>query len=97
MESSSKVKPTQAVAPLLIGDENCRAAVGRSWRWCLDTARVLDVPVLTVRRRPVIPAAQFVEALMAAGVEAEPPEPAKARPAGDVESPDDVWRLLEAG
>lgn len=94
--SSSNPPPQEAqplVAPLTIGDANCAAVIGRSWRWCLETARALGVPVLTVRRRPVIPAQQFIEALWRAGV--DPSAAANdAKPPAPIETGEDVLARL---
>lgn len=56
------VKP-RFVAPLFIGTENAEAVIGRDWRWCRDTATELGVPFVRIRRKLLIPADRFVEAL----------------------------------
>jgi uncharacterized NAD-dependent epimerase/dehydratase family protein len=71
-KTDSGRKPQAAVSALTIGADNAVAVIGRKWRWCLETAIALGVPVITVRRRPVILAQSFVDALVVAGKHVEP-------------------------
>lgn len=93
MKATATEPQTQPlVAPLTIGDANCQAVIGRPWRWCVETARALGVPVLTVRRRPVIPAQQFIEALWKAG--GNPSAANDTEPPAPIETADDVLSRL---
>jgi hypothetical protein len=84
-----------AVAALTIGTENADAVIGRPWRWCVDTAVALGVPVITVRRRPVIPAQAFLDALMVAGTSLPPAAAAPSEPT-PTPDPQDAAEVLQA-
>jgi hypothetical protein len=55
-------KPVAAPVPLLLGELNAEAVVGRSWRWVKDTANALGVPVY---RHRLVDAERFLAALRA--------------------------------
>jgi hypothetical protein len=65
-------KPTAATvhpAPLLVGEHNAEAVIGRPWAWVRRTARALGVPLY---RRRVVDAEQFREALEAEALASRP-------------------------
>jgi hypothetical protein len=78
--------------PLYLSRENAAAATGQPWRWVRDTARMLKVNTITIRRKTLIPASAFVDALQAAGGgKHDIPAPASAQ---SLETPDAVLAAL---
>lgn len=59
------MQPTDPL-PLTIGNKNCEAYTGASWKWVMQFARAHGVPVWGFNRLRLIPARELLEALRAA-------------------------------